>query len=113
MRKTLTLIVVAGALAALGACNTTTEEKAAAGGVAGAVVAGPVGAAVGAGAGAVAGHVQDKPHNNAAGREASTPRLSRVRARIGSRGPRRVRGAVRPCAISCSRSRSWPPACCC
>jgi len=66
MRKTLSLIAVVGALTALGACATNTEEKAAAGGVAGAVVAGPVGAAVGAGAGAVAGHGQDisgKPHN--------------------------------------------------
>lgn len=66
MHKTLTLIVAAGALAALGACNTTTEEKAGAGAVAGAVVAGPVGAAVGGAAGAVAGHVQEdssKPHN--------------------------------------------------
>ncbi|MFI4964574.1 MAG: hypothetical protein ACHP9T_04320 [Caulobacterales bacterium] len=65
MRKTLSLIVAAGALVALGACNTTTEEKAASGAVAGAVVAGPVGAAVGGAAGAVAGHVQDsseKPH---------------------------------------------------
>lgn len=66
MRKTLSLILVAGALTALGACSTTTEQKAAAGAVGGAVVAGPVGAAVGGAAGAVAGHVQndaDKPHN--------------------------------------------------
>jgi osmotically inducible lipoprotein OsmB len=64
MRKSLSLLVVAGALVALGACNTTTEQKAASGAVAGAVVAGPVGAAVGGAAGAVAGHVQkeaDKP----------------------------------------------------
>ena len=50
MRKSLSLIVVAGALMALGACNTTTEQKAGAGAV----------------AGAVAGHVQkdaEKPHN--------------------------------------------------
>jgi hypothetical protein len=71
MRKTLTLLIVAGALVSpvaigLGACNTTTEEKAGAGAVGGAVVGGPVGAAVGGAAGAVAGHVQDdtsKPHN--------------------------------------------------
>jgi osmotically inducible lipoprotein OsmB len=66
MRKSLSLLVVAGALMALGACNTTTEQKAGAGAVAGAVVGGPVGAAVGGAAGAVAGHVQDdssKPHS--------------------------------------------------
>ena len=66
MRKTLSLIVAAGALLALGACNTTTEQKAASGAVAGAVVGGPVGAAVGGAAGAVAGHVQEessKPHS--------------------------------------------------
>lgn len=66
MRKTLSLIVVAAGLMALGACSSTTEEKAGAGAVAGAVVAGPVGAAVGGAAGAVAGHVQEdsgKPHN--------------------------------------------------
>lgn len=67
MRKTFGLIVVAGALMALGACNTTTEQKAAAGAVGGAVVGGPVGAAVGGTAGAVAGHVQEdssKPHSH-------------------------------------------------
>ncbi|HEY3949329.1 hypothetical protein [Phenylobacterium sp.] len=64
MRKTLSLIVIAGAFAALGACATNTEEKAAAGGAAGAVVAGPVGLAVGAAAGTVAGKVQENnPHN--------------------------------------------------
>jgi outer membrane lipoprotein SlyB len=68
MRKSFSLLVVAGALMALGACNTTTEQKAGAGAVAGAVVGGPVGAAVGGAAGAVAGHAQDdtskpQPHN--------------------------------------------------
>jgi osmotically inducible lipoprotein OsmB len=66
MRKTLSLIVAAGALIALGACSTTTEQKAGAGAVAGAMVGGPVGAAVGGAAGAVAGHVQDdtsSPHS--------------------------------------------------
>ncbi|HLZ75854.1 hypothetical protein [Phenylobacterium sp.] len=66
MRKTLSLLVLAGALVGLGACSSTTEEKAGAGAVAGAVVGGPVGAAVGGAAGAVAGHVQedaDKPHS--------------------------------------------------
>jgi hypothetical protein len=65
MRKTLTLLIVTGALAGLAACSSTTEEKAGAGAVGGAVVGGPVGAAVGGTAGAVAGHVQDdanKPH---------------------------------------------------
>lgn len=66
MRKTLSLLVATGALIALGACSTTTEQKAGAGAVAGAVVAGPVGAAVGGAAGAIAGHVQtesEKPHS--------------------------------------------------
>ncbi|HEV7383952.1 MAG TPA: hypothetical protein VGN89_03670 [Phenylobacterium sp.] len=66
MRKPLSLIVVAGALMVLGACSSTTEQKAGAGAVAGAVVAGPVGAAVGGAAGAVAGHAQtesEKPHS--------------------------------------------------
>jgi hypothetical protein len=66
MRKTLSLLAIAGAALALSACSTTTEQKAGAGAVAGAVVAGPVGAAVGGAAGAVAGHVQNessKPHN--------------------------------------------------
>jgi osmotically inducible lipoprotein OsmB len=66
MRKSLSLLVVAGALMALGACSTTTEQKAGAGAVAGAVVGGPIGAAVGGAAGAVAGHAQDdasKPHS--------------------------------------------------
>jgi len=55
MRMTIGLIAAAGALLALSACNTTTEQKAAAGAVGGAVVAGPVGAAVGGAAGAGAG----------------------------------------------------------
>lgn len=66
MRKTLSLLVITVALAGLGACSTTTEQKAGAGALAGAVVAGPVGAAVGGAAGAVAGHVQteaEKPHS--------------------------------------------------
>ncbi|MGZ3375926.1 MAG: hypothetical protein ACXU8S_04950 [Phenylobacterium sp.] len=59
MRKSLSLFLAAGAVLALGACSSTTEEKAGAGAVAGAVVGGPVGAAVGGAAGAVAGHVQE------------------------------------------------------
>ncbi|WP_309606436.1 hypothetical protein [Phenylobacterium sp.] len=58
MNKTLTMLAFAGGLLTLGACNTTTEQKAASGAVAGAVIAGPVGAAVGGAAGAVAGQVQ-------------------------------------------------------
>jgi uncharacterized membrane protein len=58
MRKTISLIAITGALLGVSACNTTTEQKAAAGAVGGAVIAGPVGAAVGGAAGAVAGHVQ-------------------------------------------------------
>ena len=58
MHNTLILLTVSGALLILGACSTTTEQKAASGAVAGAVIAGPVGAAVGGAAGAVAGHVQ-------------------------------------------------------
>lgn len=61
MPKTLSLIVLIGALAALSACATNTEEKAAVGAGAGAIVAGPVGAAVGGAAGAVVGHVEN-PH---------------------------------------------------
>jgi osmotically inducible lipoprotein OsmB len=63
MRKTLTLLVVAGAFAGLAACGHTTEQKAASGAVGGAVVAGPVGAAVGGAAGAVVGHMSDDKKN--------------------------------------------------
>jgi outer membrane lipoprotein SlyB len=66
MRKTLSLLIVAGALVSLGACSSSTEDKAGAGAVGGAIVGGPVGAAVGGAAGAVAGHVQEdnsKPHS--------------------------------------------------
>jgi osmotically inducible lipoprotein OsmB len=56
MRKTLSLLAVAGAVltlaAPLAACGHNTEQRAATGAVAGAVVGGPVGAVVGAGAGA-------------------------------------------------------------
>jgi len=59
MRKMFSLLVLGAALTGAAACNTTTEQKAAAGAVGGAVVGGPVGAAVGGAAGAVAGHTQD------------------------------------------------------
>jgi hypothetical protein len=63
MRKTLSLLVAAGALAGLAACGHTTEQKAATGAVAGAVVGGPVGAAVGGATGAAVGAAtEDKPH---------------------------------------------------
>ena len=52
MRKTLSLLAIAGAALALAACGHTTEQRAASGAVAGAVVGGPVGAAVGGAAGA-------------------------------------------------------------
>jgi hypothetical protein len=52
MRKTLSLLVAAGAALALAACGHNMEQRAATGGVAGAVVAGPVGAVVGAAGGA-------------------------------------------------------------
>nr|MEA2797846.1 hypothetical protein [Phenylobacterium sp.] len=61
MRKTLSLLAVTGALAALAACGHTVDQKAATGAVGGAVVAGPVGAVVGGAAGAVAGHVAGDP----------------------------------------------------
>ena len=67
MRNTIILLAVTSALMALGACSTTTEQKAGAGAVAGAIVAGPIGAAVGGAVGAVAGHMQgesqEKPHS--------------------------------------------------
>jgi hypothetical protein len=58
MRKTLTVLALAGATLGLGACGHTTEQKAATGAVAGAVVGGPVGAAVGGAAGAAVGQAQ-------------------------------------------------------
>lgn len=60
MFKTLALAAATVALAGLAACNTTTEQKAAAGAIGGAVIAGPVGAAVGAGVGVVAGHASKR-----------------------------------------------------
>lgn len=60
MRKTLLMLAATGALAALGACGSTTEQKAATGAIGGAVVGGPVGAAVGGAAGAAVGQATDK-----------------------------------------------------
>ena len=62
LQKTMSLVILAGALMSLGACATNTEEKAAVGAGAGAVVGGPVGAAVGGAAGAVVGHIEN-PHS--------------------------------------------------
>ena len=59
MRKTLSLLVAAGAALALAACGHNMEQRAATGAVGGAVVGGPVGAAVGAAAGAATSAVAD------------------------------------------------------
>ena len=59
MRKTLNLLVAAGAALALAACGHNMEQRAATGAVAGAVVGGPVGAAVGGAAGAATSAVAD------------------------------------------------------
>jgi len=59
MRKTLSLLVAAGAALALAACGHNMEQRAATGAVAGAVVGGPVGAAVGGAAGAATSAVAD------------------------------------------------------
>jgi len=59
MRKTLSLLVAAGAALALAACGHNMEQRAASGAVAGAVVGGPVGAAVGGAAGAATSAVAD------------------------------------------------------
>ena len=63
MRKSLSLLAVAGAAVALAACGHNMEQRAATGGLAGAAVAGPVGAVAGAAAGAAVSATQDKsPH---------------------------------------------------
>jgi len=59
MRTALSFLAAAGFSLTLGACGTTTEQKAASGAVAGAVVGGPLGAAVGGAAGAVVGKATD------------------------------------------------------
>jgi outer membrane lipoprotein SlyB len=60
MRKTFSLIAVAGLLVTLAACGHNAEQRAATGAVAGAVVGGPVGAAAGAAAGTVVSKAADK-----------------------------------------------------
>lgn len=60
MRKTLSLIVLAGLAATLAACGHNVEQRAATGAVTGAVFGGPVGAVVGAGVGTVVSKAADK-----------------------------------------------------
>lgn len=64
MRTLFKIALPMGAVLALAACGTTTEQKAASGAgagvVAGAIVAGPVGAAVGAAAGGAGGAAKGK-----------------------------------------------------
>ena len=60
MRKTLALLAIAGAAAALAACGHNTEQRASTGAITGAVVGGPVGAAAGAAAGTVVSKTVDK-----------------------------------------------------
>jgi osmotically inducible lipoprotein OsmB len=61
MRKSLSLLTVAGLALSLAACGHTTEQRAATGAVAGAVVGGPVGAAVGGAAGTAVSKTVDDP----------------------------------------------------
>lgn len=60
MRRTLSLLAIAGAAATLAACGHNMEQRAATGGLAGAAVAGPAGAVVGAAGGAAVSATQDK-----------------------------------------------------
>jgi len=60
MRKTLSLIVAAGAALALAACGHNMEQRAATGAATGAVIGGPVGAVAGAATGAAVSAATDK-----------------------------------------------------
>ena len=60
MRKTLSLIVLAGLAISLSACGHNVEQRAATGAVTGTVVGGPVGAVIGAGVGTVVSKAADK-----------------------------------------------------
>ncbi|MDO9430917.1 MAG: hypothetical protein V4820_17060 [Pseudomonadota bacterium] len=60
MRKTLSLIVLAGLAVTLSACGHNVEQRAATGAATGAVLGGPVGAVVGAGVGTVVSKAADK-----------------------------------------------------
>ncbi|MDP1599579.1 hypothetical protein [Phenylobacterium sp.] len=60
MRKTLSLIVLAGLAISLSACGHNVEQRAATGAATGAVLGGPVGAVVGAGVGTAVSKAADK-----------------------------------------------------
>ena len=60
MRKTLSLIVLAGLAISLSACGPNVEQRAATGAATGAVLGGPVGAVVGAGVGTAVSKAADK-----------------------------------------------------
>jgi hypothetical protein len=63
MRKTLSLLAIAGAALTLAACGHNMEQRAATGALGGAVVAGPVGAVAGAAGGAAVSESQDENHH--------------------------------------------------
>ncbi len=60
MRKTLSLIALAGLAISLSACGHNVEQRAATGAATGAVLGGPVGAVVGAGVGTAVSKAADK-----------------------------------------------------
>ena len=60
MRKTLSLIVLAGLAISLSACGHNVQQRAATGAATGAVLGGPVGAVVGAGVGTAVSKAADK-----------------------------------------------------
>ena len=63
MRKTLSLLAMAGAALSLAACGHNMTQRAATGALGGAVVAGPAGAVVGAAGGAAVSETQDEHHH--------------------------------------------------
>ena len=60
MRKTLSLLAIAGVALTLAACGHNVEQRASTGAVTGAVLGGPVGAAAGAAVGTVVSKTVDK-----------------------------------------------------
>jgi len=60
MRKTPSLILLAGLAISLSACGHNVEQRAATGAATGAVLGGPVGAVIGAGVGTVVSKAADK-----------------------------------------------------
>lgn len=60
MRKTLSLLAIAGVALTLAACGHNVEQRASTGAITGAVIGGPVGAAAGAAAGTVVSKAIDK-----------------------------------------------------